>query len=339
MTVRRAMRFLLCAAALAACPTPAPAAESAVVFIYHRFGEDGYPSTSVTVDQFKAHLEALKAGGYAVLPLADIVARIQGGQGVPDRTVGISIDDAYSSAYTVAFPLLKAAGFPFTVFVASDEVGGRDRMSWDQLREIKAAGNAIGGHAAAHPHLPLLTVDQSRAELERAKRAYEKELGEAPRLLAWPYGEYALALKPLAQALGYTAAFGQHSGVIGPSADFFFLPRFAMNENYGDPARFKLAARSLALPVRDVTPADPLLTPQTNPPAFGFTVGDGVGALDSLRCYADGQKVDLQKLGERRIEVRVERPYPPGRVRINCTLPADGGRWRWFGTQFYVRRN
>ena len=79
-----------------------------------------------------------------------------------------------------------------------------------------------------------------------------------------------------------------------------------------------------ALPVTDVVPADPLLTSKTNPPAFGFTVADGIGSLDSLRCYADGQKVDMQRLGERRVELRVERPYPPGRVRVACTLPGRG---------------
>ena len=339
MPVRDAIRFLLLALTVSIAAAPARADDSAVVFIYHRFGEDAYPSTSVKIEQFRAQVEELKSGGYKVLPLAEIAERIRNRQSVPDRTVGLSIDDAYRSAYEVAFPLLKQAGFPFTVFVATDSIGNKDMMSWDQLREIKAAGNMIGGHSASHPHMPALSLERNRAELERSNRVYQAELGEVPKIFAWPYGEYSLALKPLVQEFGYTVAFGQHSGVIGPTSDFNFLPRFAINENYGELARFKLAARSLALPVLDVTPADPLLTSKTNPPAFGFTVGDGVCSLDSLRCYAAGQKVDLQKLGERRVELRVERPYPPGRARINCTLPADGGRWRWFGTQFYVIKN
>jgi peptidoglycan/xylan/chitin deacetylase (PgdA/CDA1 family) len=211
-------------------------------------------------------------------------------------------------------------------------------MSWDQLREIVAAGNAVGGHPASNPHMALRSLEENRVELDRARRAYEAELGRSPNIFAWPYGEYTLALKPLMVEFGYTAAFGLHSGVVEPASDFFFLPRFALNENYGEIARFRVAARSLPLPVTDVVPTDPLLTPDANPPAFGFTVGDSIGSLESLRCYADGQKVDLQRLGDRRVELRVERPYPPGRVRVACTLPAEGGRWRWFGTQFYVAR-
>ena len=335
------MRFLLWlwAALAAVLPTTGYCADSAVVFLYNRFGEGSSPSTSVKVDQLKAHVEALKDGNYTVLPLTEIVERIRSGRGVPDRTVGLSIDDGYRSAYDVAFPILKAAGLPFTIFVSTDQVGTRDMMSWDQIRQIAASGNTIGGRAAGHPHMAVQGLAESRADLARAKRAFETELGAAPRLFAWPYGEYALALKPLAEEFGFTAAFGQHSGVMGPTSDFLFLPRFPLNENYGEIQRFKLAARSLALPVSDMTPADPLISAKANPPAFGFTVGEGVGSLDSLRCYTDGQKVDVQRLGERRVELRVEKPYPPGRSRLNCTLPSEGGRWRWFGTQFYVTRN
>ena len=332
----RARRFLL-SALLAAMPLAAEAADSAVVFIYHRFGEDSYPSTSVRIDQFSAQVEELKSGGYAVLPLPEIVAKLRSGEGVPARTVGLSVDDAYRSAYEAAWPLLRRANMPFTVFVSTDTIGNREMMSWEQLREMKRAGVTIGAHTASHPHMPALSIERNREEIAKSHRAYQSELGELPTLFAWPYGEYSLALKPLMAEFGYAVAFGQHSGVIGPGADYFFLPRFAINENYGEIARFRLAARSLALPVTDVTPADPLVGARNNPPAFGFTVDPSAGPLESLRCFADGQKVDLQRLGERRIELRVERPYPPGRARINCTLPT-GGTWRWFGTQFYVTR-
>jgi peptidoglycan/xylan/chitin deacetylase (PgdA/CDA1 family) len=335
------MRFLLWLGAVltaVAAPSSGYGADSAVVFLYNRFGDSSAPSTSVRVEQLKAQVEALKAGNYTVLPLAEIAERIRSGRGVPDRTIGLSIDDGYRSVYDVAFPILKAAGLPFTVFVATDQVGSRDMMSWSQIREIAAAGNTIGGRAAGRPHMAAQGLAENRAELARAKRAFETELGAAPRLFSWPYGEYALALKPLAEEFGFAAAFGQHWGVVGPASDFLFLPRFPLNENYGEIERFKLAARSLDLPVAEVTPADPLITAKENPPAFGFTVGDGVGALDSLRCYTDGQKVDVQRLGDRRVELRFEQPYPPGRSRLNCTLPSEGGRWRWFGTQFYVTR-
>ena len=66
----------------------------------------------------------------------------------------------------------------------------------------------------------------------------------------------------------------QQSGVAHDSENIFALPRFALNESYGDIDRFKLISRTLALPVSDVTPSDSLLGP--NPPLIGFTVAEGL---------------------------------------------------------------
>jgi peptidoglycan/xylan/chitin deacetylase (PgdA/CDA1 family) len=339
---RRRPSFGLIAAFLlvAASPAPARAADSAVIFIYHRFGEGAFPTTNIRLDQFEAHLAELGQGGHAVLPVADIVARLRARDSLPERAVGITVDDAYQSFYREAWPRLRRAGFPVTLFVATDQVGsGAEMMSWDQIREVRGQGVAIGAHSAAHPHMPDLTEAQARDELERSRRRFIAELGEAPALFAYPYGEYALALRPIVAAAGHDSAFGQHSGVVHPGADFFYLPRFALNETFGEIGRFRLAARALPLPVTEVTPADPLVRGTANPPAMGFTVAAGIDRLDGLACYATSEgRTETERLGERRFEVRFARPFAHGRARVNCTAPGPDGRWRWFGMQFYVTR-
>ena len=42
--------------------------DSASVIMYHRFGEDRYPSTNIRLSQFEEHLELLTNGNYTVLP-------------------------------------------------------------------------------------------------------------------------------------------------------------------------------------------------------------------------------------------------------------------------------
>ena len=42
--------------------------DSASVIMYHRFGEDRYPSTNIRLSQFEEHLELLTNGDYTVLP-------------------------------------------------------------------------------------------------------------------------------------------------------------------------------------------------------------------------------------------------------------------------------
>ena len=114
------------------------------------------------------------------------------------------------------------------------------------------------------------------------------------------------------------------------------MPRFPLNEAYGDLERFRLVANSLAIPTVDVTPIDPLLSAANNPPPYGFTVLEGFGSLKRIACYAIGQTLSIEQLGSRRVEVRLSEAFKPGRNRINCTLPGPEGRWRWLGRQFYV---
>ena len=317
---------------------PSFAADSASVFMYHRFGESEYAATNIRVDQFEAHLAEIAAGGYNVAPLPDIIAAFESGRELPDRTIALTIDDAFLSVYTEAWPRLKAAGLPFTVFVATDPVDGDQQgyMNWEQIRELARAGVTIGSQTASHPHMPELSRPRNIAELDKSNRRFEDELGTPPSLFAYPFGEYGLAVREVVAESGFAAAFGQHSGVAYAGHDRFALPRFAMNETYGSPVRFNLAATALPLPVSEITPADTLI--DENPPRFGFTVDAGVEGLDNLACYPQHENgpAQIERLGERRFEVRMRAPFPQRRGRVNCTVPTSDGRWRWFGMQFVV---
>ena len=328
---------------------PALAGNSAVIFMYHRFGEDNLPSTSITLEQFEAHIAELKSGGYHVRPIPEIVSALMNGDDLPDRAIGISVDDAYLSAFTEARPRLKAAGFPFTLFVATNPVdsGTRGYMSWSQIRQLKAEGVTIGSQTASHLHMAASGVALSRRDMETSNARFATELGAVPELIAYPYGEASLDIMALSRDIGFTAGFGQHSGVANRLSEMYYLPRFALNERYGDMDRFRLAANALALPATDVTPADPLInSDDENPPAIGFTLSGGVSGLSksaqNLSCFLSHEgKVSVTRLGgedggDVRIEVRMNTPMPNGRARLNCTLPANEGRWRWFGRQFII---
>lgn len=335
----------LLAVAAAGLPAAARAADSAVILMYHRFGEGKYPSTSISLEQFDSHLQELKTGGYTVLPVPEILDAMAAGRDLPDRTVGITVDDAYLSVYTEAWPKFRQAGFPFTLFVATDPVdratkaGGEGiggYMTWEQVRELAQGGVTIGSQTASHLHMATASPERNRADLERSNARFAAELPGTPvKLFAYPYGEASLAAAEAVRAAGFTAAFGQHSGAMGRTAEPDYLPRFALNEHYGDLARFKLVTSTLPLPVSDVTPADPLVT-DNNPPAIGFTIAGEVGRLDQLNCFISPDEAHVERLGDTRIEVRVDNPFPAGRTRLNCTVPADGGRWRWYGRQFVV---
>lgn len=317
----------------------APLDSGAAVVMYHRFGEADLPSTSIRLDQFEAHIAELTSGRYTVLPVPEIIAALNEHRPLPERTVGITLDDAYASAYAEAWPRLRAANLPFTFFIATGPIdrGLRGYMTWDQVRELAASDIVtIGQHGVDHGHMADQSAAATRAELVAASVRFQEELGKTPEIFAYPFGEYGLALRDIVAQAGFTAAFGQQSGAIARTTDRLALPRYPFNQTYGDMDRFRLAVNSLPLPVRDVTPADTLVRPAGNPPPFGFTVDESVAGIESLNCFASTGDSRLERLGERRIEVRLAQPLRPGRARINCTMPGPDGRWRWLGTQFYM---
>ena len=310
------------------------AADHASVLMYHRFGEDKYPSTSIRLEQFDQHLETLANGDYNVWPLADIVYHIQNDIDLPDRTVAITIDDAYLSVYEEARPRLKKYGFTATIFVATRpiDIGLRGYMSWDQLREMQADGFGIGSQTRTHPHMHRITADASRAELADSNQRFIEELGIRPDIFAYPYGEYNLDVIDIVKEAGFIAAFGQNSGIMHGYDGYFQLPRFAMNERYGNQKRLMLAIDGLPLKATDITPEDVVIG--ENPPIYGFTLAEDMEPTSQLRCFNSTYgKLDVTIFG-RRAEIRMPGPMQGKRSRINCTMPAEDGRWRWFGRQF-----
>lgn len=340
--LNRKTRSLLAPAFLLALFAPdLAAAGSGVVVMYHRIGEEAtFASTSVSREQFEDHVTLLESGPYTVWPLEKLVDALRSGSAIPDRTVAITFDDAYRSVYETAWPRLRRAGFPFTVFVSTEAVDNRTEriMSWDQLREMAKAGVSIGNHTVSHLHMIGASKAQNRAEIRKAQKRLEGRLGVTPTLFAYPYGEMSSAVREIVVAEGFRAAFGQHSGVSYSGEDPYFLPRFSLNYRYGDITRFRRLVNALPLPVDGITPADPLLV--TNPPNFGFSVDPKLKGLPQLACYhSQTGKVALARLGERRIEIRFPERFKRGRSRLNCTMPGPDGRWRWFGRQFFVDGN
>lgn len=326
--------FALAAAILLGHVARGFAADHATILMYHRFGEENYPSTNVRLEQFDEHLEILASGPYNVWPLEDIVAHLRSGTPLPDRTVAITIDDAYLSVYEEAFPRLQARGFPATLFVATRPVdrGLGAYMSWDQLREWQAAGFGIGSQTQTHPHMHQLSIEANREELRVSNERFLAELGMRPTLFAYPYGEYNLDVIALVKEAEFEAAFGQNSGVAHGYDGFFELPRFAMNEQYGNRDRLELAINGLPLKVSQVVPEDVVLT--ENPPLYGFTLADDMDKERQLRCFNSKYgRLDVAIIG-RRAEIRMPGPLVGTRSRVNCTMPGPDNRWRWFGRQF-----
>jgi biofilm PGA synthesis lipoprotein PgaB len=324
----------------------AGAADTAVVLMYHRFGEDEYPSTSIRIDQLEAQLAYLHEHDYTVVPLERVLAALETGAPLPERAVAITVDDAYRSVYAVGFPRLVAAGLPFTVFVSSDPVDRRlpDYMTWDEMREMAQMGVSFGNHAAVHDSVLMRVAGEDetarlarvRANVEAGARRLAEELEPLGDAFAWPYGEYDTASADLLRDMGYVS-FGQHSGAVGPLSDLRALPRFPMSEAFGGMDQFPDKVSSRPLPVLRLDPWDPVTSARL--PAVEVDLGDADARLAELTCYVGGQgRVDVIWLRQfRSFRVGSAAPLGVGRHRVNCTAPRSDGGWLWFSHQWIIQ--
>jgi peptidoglycan/xylan/chitin deacetylase (PgdA/CDA1 family) len=332
-------------------PWPAVAGDHAVAFIYHHFDVARYPSTNTSAADFERHLTHLKEQNFHVLPLNEIVARLQQGESLPARTVAITIDDAYESVFHTAAPLLERYGFPATVFVSTDYIDQHlnPYMSWNQMRQLQQRGFSFANHSRSHAYLVRRQRDETlkqwqdriRKDIRHAQQRLADELGVKARLFAYPYGEYSTALADIVTKMGY-AAFGQHSGVISRFGDLSALPRFPMGGRYADIDDFRLKALTLPMPVLDVKPTDPLRHDDTAP-RMRVTLDTNDIRRETVRCYVSG--VGSTPLnwssdnGPAQFTVQSPESLPVGRSRYNCTAPSlrDPSRYYWF-SHLWIRR-
>jgi peptidoglycan/xylan/chitin deacetylase (PgdA/CDA1 family) len=318
-------------------------ADQANVFVYHRFNDARFPSTNISSEDFRAHLELLQANDFTVLTLGEVMSRLDSGRSLPPRCAVITVDDAYQTFLTDGWPLLQRFGFPATLFVSTDTVGGTDYLDWQELRQLRQQGVEIGNHSASHAYL----LDQRAApgwaervlaDIRRAQEAFVEHLGFRPRLFAYPYGEFSPDLITLVARAGFDAAFGQQSGVLTAEQPRYSLPRFPMGGAYTDPAAFRDKLFMKHLPVQVLAP-DSTVVGSQNPPRLLFSLAGAVVAAETLRCYIPGQaECRIKKVDGQRDLYAVQADAPLDGRRSKYTLTASdrtGAHWYWY-SQLWV---
>lgn len=280
---------------------------------------------------FRAHLDYLRRHSFAVWPLEEVVAHLREGKQLPERCAVITIDDAYTSVYERAFPLLRERGLPFTVFVATGGVDGEygSFMTWDQMREMGREGAAFSSHSRSHDYLVRHHEkegdeeweDRVRQDISASLKRLKEELNSSSTLFAYPYGEYSTKLKRIVLDMELTG-IAQQSGGIWEGSDFGALPRFPMAAGYADLKHFGEKVLSLPLPVLSAKPADSLLVEGDAPPRLVLQLGKAEYDVGGVNCFTGGEgriAVEVKDADRRIVEVSAGRPLPAGRSRYNCT--------------------
>jgi hypothetical protein len=214
------------------------------------------------------------------------------------------------------------------------------------LRRLAQGGIEIGNHSAAHDYLldrhAAESAEEWRRRVRKAVQQAQEELtahlGVAPKLFAYPYGEFNRELVAIVRELGFGAAVGQQSGVIARGMEPFALPRFPASGDYAAIGTFRERLRFAPLPVTVLEPADTVIG-ASNPPLLRFKLD--VARIDpaTMRLHVPGQVPVAARAVDRAAgvyECRASAPLSGRRSKYTLTAADRDGRWYWF-SQLWVR--
>lgn len=216
-----------------------------VILYYHRVG--WIDRLSKPRSHFRADLAYLQKH-YECVTMRQLVARMKSGEPIRRKLAVVTFDDGYLDNYLSAFPELVRARVPATFFVTTGYIGtqrkfphdtraleagisARDdwaKMTWDQLREMQAAGMEIGSHTVNHANLRHTDEVAMKEELTQSLATLTQELGERERPFCFPWGTPdAFSGKCCEQArlAGYYAAVTTCPGEFRRRDDLYQLRR------------------------------------------------------------------------------------------------------------------
>ena len=312
-----------------------------IALMYHRFEENKYPSTNIKMDVFKEHLKEIQSQGIEFIDLKKFQNTFK--EKIDKNYLLLTIDDAYESFYKNAWPILKNNKIPFILFVSTREVNKSGYMTWSQIKDIeKNDWVTIGNHSHSHDYLIDWNVDKIEADLKESIKIFNNELGYSPKIFSYPFGEYSSQLKNIVKNLEFKFAFGQHSGVIDPTKDPLELPRFPINEKYGEVKRFKSIIKTLPFPFEIITPQDRYLLDKNNPPEVKIKFYENLINVENINCYSNEgnkwRKSNIKFLNQNELAIILAEKFESERGRINCSLLVNNGRWRWLGIQYVIAK-
>ena len=164
-----------------------------MVLAYHEILPESNYAYCVTCDSFAKHLRLLGA-------------LVQ--QHGPGFHTQITFDDGEQSQYRNALPLLNEQGISATYFVNPGLVGTEAKfLSWEQLRELQAAGHSIQSHGWSHKFLTTCSSEELVQEIGGSREMLEDKLGAAVEEISVPGGRWNRRVIEACARAGYKRIF------------------------------------------------------------------------------------------------------------------------------------
>ena len=237
------------------------------VLMWHNLAEESSGDMTISVDTFRAQIEALHEAGFKTVSLQQLYDYVHFGTELPEKPIVLTFDDGYFSNYEYAFPILQEYDMQATIFAIGVSVGKdtykdtdhamTPHFGADEAREMVDSGLiSVQSHTFDMHQWPpfedgnaqvretLLPFDgEADADYEAAVEAdfaESRELlefitGQPVNALAFPEGAYVTltqdALRSAGAELTFTTVRAVNTVVKGLPQSLCAMPRFGMTES------------------------------------------------------------------------------------------------------------
>ena len=237
------------------------------VLMWHNLAEESSGDMTISVDTFRAQIEALHEAGFKTVSLQQLYDYVHFGTELPEKPIVLTFDDGYFSNYEYAFPILQEYDMQATIFAIGVSVGKDNykdtdhamtpHFGADEAREMVDSGLiSVQSHTFDMHQWPpfedgnaqvretLLPFDgEADADYEAAVEAdfaesrelLESITGQPVNALAFPEGAYVTltqdALRSAGAELTFTTVRAVNTVVKGLPQSLCAMPRFGMTES------------------------------------------------------------------------------------------------------------
>tara|TARA_A100001035_G_C27688913_1_gene456834 strand:- start:364 stop:1008 length:645 start_codon:yes stop_codon:yes gene_type:complete len=214
-------------------------------------------------------------------------------------------------------------------------------MNWDQIKEVSSYDFAyIGNHSHTHEYLIDFSYIEFEKDIKKSIKIFEENLGYNPIFFSYPFGEYSLKQTKFIKN-NFKYGFGQHSGVIDLTKNPFELPRFPINEKYGDLERFEFIIKLFPIAFKNLKPEDKFVSRKQNPPVVEIDFFDEQNNIQNINCFSnEGNewRNSIMKFQKNTLQIKFREKFTFRRGRVNCSIKEDD-IWRWLGIQMSIELN
>lgn len=218
-----------------------PEPEGFPILEYHQVTDEpldpDFEMYNVPPAEFAAQLDYLQAEGYTAITLQDFMRVVHGKGHLPDKPIVLTFDDGYADNYQIMLPILEAHNMTAVVYVITNELGKKNYLKLDELKDMQRRGIEIGSHTA--DHLPLTAYDKEfqRRQIRESKIFLEWSGLATIYSLSYPNGEFNSELEEILREEEYLTAVTGEAGLNTLATNPYELyrvnirkPRFGLTE-------------------------------------------------------------------------------------------------------------